>query len=103
MKLSEFLYEETSEGAAVGPPSEVSVSDLFEEEPCDLTAFVQDSWFLNNPALSQIQYDAVRHIERIYYSELYAQMALAFNSAYWKEPVRLTNLITIQAGKGSGK
>jgi hypothetical protein len=98
-----------------------SLSLIFDEEPVSLTIFVQDRQFLGNPRLSNVQYDAVRHIERIFYPELYLAMATEFEAGkqlgrlnvgasavwrdepYWSQPVRMINFATIQWGKGSGK
>jgi len=74
---------------------------VFAEEPVDLTTFVQDSTYLNNPPLSEIQYEAVRAIEQVLFMETYAAMALEFGD-YWS-PVEMVNFITLQWGKGSGK
>lgn len=79
-----------------------SLSDIFEEEPVPLNVFVEDGKFLRNPPLSPVQFEAVRHIERIYLPEIYPLMAEEFGG-YWSDPVRMTNLITLQWGKGSGK
>ncbi len=94
---------------------------IFAEEPVSLSVFVQDKAFLGNPALSAVQYDAVRHIERVYYPSLYPEMAAEFESgdqpgrlfvgpasawrseAYWSEPIRMINFASLQWGKGSGK
>jgi hypothetical protein len=48
-------------------------SSGFEEEPVSLSVFVQDKAYLYNPPLSPVQYDAVRHIERIYYNGWFRQ------------------------------
>lgn len=74
-----------------------SLDDLFSEEPVPLNVFVEDSKFLKNPPLSPVQYNAVRHIERIYFPELYPRMGVVFDP-YWAEPIRDTNLITLQWG-----
>jgi Intein splicing domain/HNH endonuclease len=76
--------------------------DVFEEEPVSLSVFVSDKKFLNNPPLSEVQYAAVQHAERIYYSDLYPLM-LDEGWLYWTPDVRMVNLITLQWGKGSGK
>jgi hypothetical protein len=95
---------------------------IFAEEPVPLTVFVQDQKFLANPPLSEVQYDAVRHIERIYYQATYPQLAEEFETGkrqgrlhiasasavwreekYWTAPLRMTNFATLQWGKGSGK
>ncbi len=98
-----------------------SLSSILDEEPVPLTVFVQDKGFLGNPPLSPVQYEAVRHIERVYYQDLYGRMAAEFEGAcdrdrfyvgshsawreekYWGEKLRMTNFITLQWGKGAGK
>lgn len=105
-------------GPAVGAgPS--ALDNVFEEEPVPLSVFVQDKRFLGNPPLSLPQYDAVRHIERIYYADMYAQLAEEFESGkqpgrlhiasssavwreekYWSQPLRMINFATLQWGKG---
>lgn len=92
--LSSFFSEE--------PKKRSTLEDIFEEEPVSLDVFVQDKKYLANPKLSPVQYDAVKHIERIYTPNLYPIMAEEFGG-YWAEKVRMTNLITLQWGKGSGK
>jgi hypothetical protein len=74
---------------------------IFDEEPVPLSVFIQDRKFLGNPPLSDVQYDAVLHTERIYYPETYK--LLGESSMYWRSPVRMTNFITLQWAKGSGK
>jgi len=76
-----------------------SLSDIFEEEPVPLNVFVEDGKFLRNPPLSPVQFEAVKHIERVYLPEIYPLMAEEFGG-YWSDPVRMTNLITLQWGKG---
>lgn len=121
--FAEFLRKAAAE-AADGPdmPGGVaSVSSVFAEEPVSLTRFVQGSDFLDNPPLSDVQYEAVRHIERIYLPETYDMLARDLEGGkkdgtlhvgpmsswrdelYWSHPVRMTNFITLQWGKGSGK
>lgn len=82
-----------------------SLSDIFWEEPVDLKTFIQDPKFLGLRTidLSDVQSEAVRTIERVYYPELYPVMAQEFDSSYWAEPIPMKNLITLQWGKGSGK
>jgi hypothetical protein len=92
--LADFLRDDE--------PEKKPLEDIFWEEPVSLTTFVQDFKYLNNPPLSPKQYEAVQHIERIYNPETYPLMAEAFGG-YWADPVRMTNLITLQWGKGSGK
>lgn len=82
-----------------------SLSDIFWDEPVDLNTFIQDSKFLGLKSirLSDVQFDAVRHIERVFYPELYPIMGEEFNSDYWRLDLPVKNLITLQWGKGSGK
>jgi hypothetical protein len=111
------LRQAATRGADDGPTLDV----VFDEEPVSLTIFVQDKSYLGNPPLSLVQYDAVRHIERIYYQHTYQQLADEFESLkqldrlnvgpytawrdepYWSQPMRMSNFITLQWGKGSGK
>jgi hypothetical protein len=94
--LSQALGEE--EG-----PQETSLSKIFMEEPVSLDTFIADKKYLGSDwRLSPIQADAVRHIERVYLPELYPLMAEEFGG-YWADPIPMTNMITLQWGKGSGK
>lgn len=106
---------------AADNPNQVYASSIFSEQPVSLRVFVEDRRYLGNPPLSAVQYDAVRHIERIYYPATYPIMAREFegglrpdrvhigpNSAweeetYWSKPVRMINFATLQWGKGGGK
>lgn len=114
-EFAEYLRSTAAAEQAALPPDTV-----FAEEPVSLSVFVQDRHYLGNPPLSAVQYDAVRHIERIYYPDLYPTMAKLFDGrrpgslhigaagafreeAYWAESVRMANFITLQWGKGSGK
>lgn len=83
-------------------PKGSNLTEIFIEEPVSLDIFVKDKKFLANPPLSPVQYAAVKHIERIYMPEMYPLMKEEFGG-YWSEHVRMTNLITLQWGKGSGK
>lgn len=98
-----------------------SLTSILAEEPVPLSAFVQDRAYLGNPPLSDVQYDAVRHIERIYYTAMYPKLAEEFETGkqpgrlhvggfhtwreekYWSQPIRMINFATLQWGKGSGK
>lgn len=88
--------------AAPGTPDRPTpaqgLSGVFEEEPVPLEVFVTGKRYLNNPPLSPIQYDAVRHIEQIYLPETYPLMAEEFGD-YWL-PKRSINFATLQWGKG---
>lgn len=77
------------------------IDSIFEEEPVDLTTFIQDKKFMNSPPLSDIQFDAVRHLEQIYLPSTYPAMVEAFGPQW--DPVRFVNLCYIEWGKGSGK
>src|ERR1700735_517408 len=79
---------------------------LFIEEPVSLGTFVRDSKYLANPELSPEQFEAVRHIERIYLPEPYELLAHSPTKDvrdYWAMPCDMKNLITLEWGKGSGK
>jgi hypothetical protein len=103
-------------------PGDLGLAAILDEEPVPLTVFVQDKKFLGNPPLSAVQYDAVRHIERIYYPALYPQLVEEFEAGkrqgrlhiassdavwreerYWSADLRMTNFATLQWGKGGGK
>ncbi len=99
----------------------MSSLSVFAEEPVSLTVFVQDKAYLGNQPLSAVQYDAVRHIERVYYEPTYELLAgeeharrkpgsLSVGAVsawrdepYWSIPTRMINFATLQWGKGSGK
>jgi hypothetical protein len=79
---------------------------LFEEEPVPLDVFVRDAGYLANPPLSEVQYEAVRHAERVYYQDTYkilADSADAKIRAYWSAPCRMVNTLELEWGKGGGK
>jgi hypothetical protein len=79
---------------------------LFEEEPVPLDVFVTDRDYLANPPLSEVQYEAVRHAERVYYQETYKILAESSDArirAYWSVPCRMVNTLELEWGKGGGK
>lgn len=79
---------------------------LFHEEPVPLAVFVRDKKYLSNPPLSEVQFEAVRHAERIYYPHTYQFLAQSSDRVireYWKQPVRMVNFLDLEWGKGSGK
>jgi hypothetical protein len=78
------------------------LNEIFEEEPVPLEIFVRDKKFMGSPDLSPVQFETVRHAERIYFPELYPLMGEFFDP-YWAEPLRMVNFINLQWGKGSGK
>lgn len=93
-RLADLLREEVGES-----PS--ALEDIFEEEPVDLTTFVQDKKYLGNPPLSAVQYDFVRHFEQIYLPQTYPLLVEEFGPQW--TPVRWVNELSAEWGKGSGK
>lgn len=89
------------------PPSRLS--EIFREQPVDLHTFIQDRKFLGltDIRLSDVQANAVSHIERIFYPDLYPLMAEEFDDQksrdYWAQPIPVKNIISLEWGKGSGK
>jgi hypothetical protein len=102
-KLStvDFLAEEEEENLV--PPE---LRDIFEEVPVDLATFIRDPRYLDEKwELSDIQWEAVRMIERIYFAETYKLLG-EFGGEYadyWAVDLDVKNLIVLQWGKGSGK
>jgi hypothetical protein len=85
---------------------QASDAGLFYEEPIPLDRFITDKKYLGNPPLSDVQYEAVRHAERIYLPPTYELLAKSSDKAireYWATPCRMVNLVTLEWGKGSGK
>jgi hypothetical protein len=83
-----------------------SLDDFEHELPVPLSVFVQDSRYLSNPPLSEEQYEAVRHAERIYMAETYPLLAAVDDKEiadYWAQPCRMVNFLDLEWGKGSGK
>lgn len=83
------------------PPK--TMGGIFAEEPVSLDVFLHDKKFMNKPnlILGEKQYAFIRHMEQIFYPEIYPQM-VADLGEYW-EPVRFVNLLSLEWGKGSGK
>lgn len=74
----------------------------FEEEPVDLITFVTSSDYLNQPTLSEIQYDSVRAMSQIYEEkDVQRLMGSSEGAKYYKKYTK--NEIILQLGKGSGK
>jgi hypothetical protein len=96
MNLSDLLAGSLDEN----PKSDLD--SIFAEEPVSLEVFVRDKKFMGSPALSPVQFECVRHAERVYYPELYPIMGEHFDE-YWAQPLRMVNFINLQWGKGSGK
>lgn len=78
-----------------------ALSEIFSEQPPTLTEFNCGQKYLYSPALSDVQFDAVRHMEQIYEADLYPAMVEEWGEEWM--PVRFVNLITLEWGKGSGK
>jgi hypothetical protein len=96
MNLSDLL------AGSLGDNPKSGLEQIFCEEPVPLDVFVRDKKYMGSPDLSPVQFEAVRHAERIYYPELYPLMG-EFMDPYWSEPVRMVNFVNLQWGKGSGK
>ena len=77
-------------------------SDSFEERPVDARTFVEGEDFLNQPPLSQIQYDIVEAMSQIYKEDdLVYLMGEEEGRRYYKKYTK--NEVILQLGKGSGK
>jgi len=93
-------------GASQSGTSLATSSSLFEEEPVPLDVFVTDRGYLANPPLSPVQYEAVRHAERVFYPETFELLGTSADRRvreYWSEPVRMVNFLELEWGKGGGK
>ncbi len=87
-------------------PDKKLAGSIFVEEPVPLDVFIRDARYLSNPDLSWEQFEAVRHIERIYLPDTYHMLARSADKDirdYWSMPCDMKNLITLMWGKGSGK
>ena len=87
-------------------PDDSSGSIAWMEEPVPLTPFLRDRAYLGQPALSEIQYEAVRHAERIFFPPTFAQLSVSSDPgirAYWSQPCRDVNFLELEWGKGGGK
>ena len=81
---------------------EVLKNNNFEETPVDAKTFVEGEHYLNQPPLSDIQYDIVEAMSQIYREEdLIDLMGQEEGSRYYKKYTK--NEIILQLGKGSGK
>lgn len=81
---------------------EVLKADNFEERPVDAKTFVEGEDFLNQPPLSDIQYQIVEAMSQIYKIEdLIDIMGEAEGTKYYKKYTK--NEVILQLGKGSGK
>jgi hypothetical protein len=119
--FAKLMREAAEQTAADAVAATLATTAIFAEEPVSLRIFVQDRNYLNNPPLSEVQYEAVRHIERVYYQGTYELMAREFEAGkqmgryhvgtyatwrdepYWSKATRMINFATLQWGKGGGK
>ena len=77
-------------------------ADNFAERPVDARTFVEGEDYLNQPPLSQIQYDIVEAMSQIYKKEdLIDLMGEEAGARYYKKYTK--NEVILQLGKGSGK
>jgi hypothetical protein len=76
--------------------------NYFQEKPVDAKTFVQGEEYLNQPPLSDIQYDIIEAMSQIYKKEeLIELMGEEEGSRYYEKYTK--NEIILQLGKGSGK
>ena len=81
---------------------EVLKADNFAERPVDAKTFVEGEDFLNQPPLSQVQYDIVEAMSQIYKLEdLIDLMGETEGRRYYNKYTK--NEVILQLGKGSGK
>lgn len=81
---------------------EVLKADNFEERPVNAKEFVEGEGFLNQPPLSEVQYQIVEAMSQIYRQEdLIDLMGDEEGRRYYKKYTK--NEIILQLGKGSGK
>ena len=81
---------------------EVLKADNFAEKPVDVKTFVEGEHYLNQPVLSQVQYDIVEAMSQIYKLEdLVDLMGSVEGKRYYDKYTK--NEVILQLGKGSGK
>ncbi len=77
-------------------------SDNFAERPVDAKTFVEGEAFLNQPPLSQVQYDIVEAMSQIYkLDDLIELLGDTEGRRYYNKYTK--NEVILQLGKGSGK
>jgi hypothetical protein len=77
-------------------------NENFQEIPVDAKTFVEGDEYLNQPPLSQIQYDIVEAMSQIYKEQdLIDLMGTDEGKKYYKKYTK--NEVILQLGKGSGK
>ncbi len=94
-KVADLIRAHEAKPPEARPPSGFAI------EPVPLKVFIEDKGYLNNPYLSDVQFEAVRHMEQIYLPETYS-LLVEHCGPLW-EPVRFVNFGVLQWGKGSGK
>jgi hypothetical protein len=81
---------------------EVLKNNNFEEMPVDAKTFVEGEAYLNQPPLSDVQYDIVEAMSQIYREEdLVDILGAEEGHRYYKKYTK--NEVILQLGKGSGK
>ena len=81
---------------------DVLKDNVFEESPVDVKTFVESPEYLNQPPLSQIQYEIVEAMSQVYRKEdLQDLMGSTEGSQHYEKYTK--NEIILQLGKGSGK
>jgi hypothetical protein len=81
---------------------EVLKNNNFEQMPVDAKTFVEGEAYLNQPPLSDVQYDIVEAMSQIYRQEdLIDIMGESEGRKYYKKYTK--NEVILQLGKGSGK
>jgi hypothetical protein len=77
-------------------------ADNFAERPVDAKTFVEGEHYLNQPPLSQVQYDIVEAMSQIYkLDDLIELMGDTEGRRYYNKYTK--NEVILQLGKGSGK
>ena len=81
---------------------EVLKDNNFAEKPVDAKTFVEGTEYLNQPPLSEIQYDIVEAMSQVYKLEdLIDLLGAEEGTRYFKKYTK--NEVILQLGKGSGK
>lgn len=96
-KFAAVWAELEKEKASVGLP------DIFAERPVTLDEFIQNESYLGYPKLSDVQYEAIRYGERIFFPETYKLLEEAYGDYWSVNDDYYPNFLTIMWGKGSGK
>lgn len=90
---ADILREEFQMDGA--PPS--SLSTVFEREPMPLARFIVEQ--VKHPPLSELQFDFLHHLERIFLPDTYIAMVEEFGEDWI--PARDVHMMTLVWGKGS--